>query len=584
MTVSLHTYSAALVLGVPYANVPLSIKAGRITLDVARFPHVDASLTVPVTDTAQLVNFDPRLKRRVIITAGSKTGALIKSRTFNLSLRKVRPNRATGDVELSLASDEAVLQDVGPLADDTTPRQYASSIRALTNYVLSKIGASLEPGTDDANVTPYWDAVNLIKDPRYIGTAGQWSQANVTTAVDTAQPGPINGVAHNGVHIHTPTSNDGYVTVGAVNGMNFGVQIGKTYVFSANGAVRTVIGGSGPVDTDMNTGTTLPRQRALVVHATGGGFSPAYKVWHSPQVPNTASSGAVAGTRVSVKFTVPQGTSDVFFRVYHGGTSGNITWSQFSLQEVDPAMPEADGAEYFFGSRPSTPAYGYKWRDTADNSPSEREAVVERPRELFTWRAGQGGVDFLSPILQSQGFRLVCDENQKWTLRKDGYRAPGALNLSYGVNIIAADEETSRESDDWFDGAVYSYAWPDANGAERRQDDSYFLTPTPTKIVRREVRREYPGPGRARYAVERAQAKGRTLTLETVSDWDARAEQELLVRLDGTPIQLGTTDSVEFDLSNDRMRISSRTADTPEGAIDLATGTIDAAIGSIDSN
>ncbi|KKX97186.1 hypothetical protein [Microbacterium sp. Ag1] len=583
MTISTHEYSATLLLGGPDEMLPLSIKDGTVSVDVARFNHVEASLTVPVTDSSKLANFDPRRKLRVRIDADATFPAFSQSRSFDLALRSARPNRATGDVDLRLASDESILQDFGPLANDSGARAHASSIRGLTNYALGKIGATLQAGGEDANVTPYWSASNLIPDPRYTRIdASQWSQANLTTVADGTFPGSIHGVAHTGVHLAQPSSTDSYVNVGPTAGMAFSTRVGKTYVFSATGSVRAVITGTGPSETDAATGTVLPRQRALVVHATGPGFSPAYKVWHSAQVPNVAETGTSAGTRVAVKFTVPPDTLHVFFRVYHGGTGGSITWSQFSLQEVDADYPVEDGAQYFFGSKPDTANYEYSWRGIADGSPTERRAVVERPRDLFTWRAGVGGIDFLSPILQSQGFRLVCDEERRWTLRRDGYRASGNLNLAYAVNVIGADEEITRESQDWFDAATYSYRWRAADGTEKSADDTYAL-PGYTKHVRRQIDREYPGPGRAQYAVQRAHNRGRTLAVETVANWDAKADQEVLVRLDGTPIQLGTADSIEWNLSTDRMRVTSRTADTPEGAIDLLPGTINSLPGSINS-
>lgn len=552
---------------------------------MSRFPHVEASLLVPVPDTSLLQYLDPRQKLRVRIVATATFPTFSQNRTFDLGLRRVRPNRATGDVELFLKSDEALLQDFGPLVDDKTPRTHETSVRALTNYVLSKIGASLQAGTEDANVSATWGAINMVNDPTYKGTVGEWGQSGITTQVDVAFPGPINGVPHNGVHLYSPSTSDGYITIGKPAGLNFNMRPGKTYVLAATGSVRGAITGTGPTDPDWNTGTVLPRQRALVVYATGptiGGSG--YRVWHSPQVPNTVQTGTNASGRVSVRFTLPpEGVTDVFIRAYHGGTGGSITWAQFSLVEVDPDAPAEDGAQYFCGGFPDTAAYTFDWRGLPDASASERTPVFERPRELFTWRAGQGGVDFLSPILQSQGFRLVCDEQRRWTLRRDGYRAPGTLNLSYGVNLIAADEETSRDEADWYDAAVYSYSWRAPDGTEKKKDDAFSLSPTPSKVIRREISREYPGPGRAEYAVRRVQGRGRTLVLESVTDWTANTEQELLARLDGTPTQLGTTDRIEFELGTDRMRVSARTADTPDGAINLLPGIINALPGTTNS-
>lgn len=73
------------------------------------------------------------------------------------------------------------------------------------------------------------------------------------------------------------------------------------------------------------------------------------------------------------------------------------------------------------------------------------------------------------------------------------------------------------------------------------------------------------------------------MTATTVSDWKAEAEQAITVYLDGAPIQIGATQSVTFDLDTDRMTVTTRTTDTPLGAIDLLTGTIDSLVGTIDS-
>src|SRR5690606_18405049 len=140
-----------------------------------------------------------------------------------------------------------------------------------------------------------------------------------------------------------------------------------------------------------------------------------------------------------------------------------------------------------------------------NSSTSTRTPIIERPLESLTWRAGVGGISFLSPLVQAAGFRLVCDESRRWTLRDDGYRAPGALTLRHGVNIVKIDEETTRDEDAWCDAAVYFHTWADNDGIEQPRIDAWSLPPTPTKVIRRETDAPFPGPGRAQYAVRRAQ-------------------------------------------------------------------------------
>jgi len=483
----------------------------------------------------------------------------LSSRSFDLSLRAARPNRATGDVELRLSSDEAVLQDFGPDADDSTPRDYESSVRDLTNYVLSKIGATLEPGTDDADVTARWSADNAVLNPDSVnGGAAFVGAGNATITMNSDAKGYLGSTNYVSVRSVNSNTSQSFVTVP----QTVSTRKGQMWTFSAY----------------MHKWSGVP---------SVNGILRVYEMDPSGAILRTIESTPKAlltdiYDRHSLTFTVenPNTAKLALYASFMATAAGQTMNADAFMLTEGPLL-----LDYFSGNV-STPGYVVSWSGqnapVPHNSVSHRQPAdgIERLPEVFTWRAGMGGVDFLSPILQSQGFRLVCDGDRKWTLRRDEYRTPGMLTLAYGVNIIGADEEVSRESEDWFDAAVYTYRWTTPDGTTRTEDDVY-APPGYTKMIRREIDRAYPGPGRARYAVQRALNKGRTLTVETVSDWTASTDQDLLVRLDGTPTQLGTTDRVEFDLNTDRMRVSSRTADVPEGAINLLPSTIDALTGSI---
>lgn len=506
---------------------------------------------------------------RVEVTASSGI-----PRTFNLHVRDRSINHKEGTVSLRLSSDEGLLDDFAPLADDLTPRTHEANLRNLVGYVLNKAipGAVLEAGTTNADLTARWDATNRITNPTgNAGGASFISAYNCVAVTDATFPGTVNGVAHIGTHVTTPSSPDSYISIGPVNGMAWGMQVGKTYVFSAEGSTRVVMSGA--------TANVL-RERALGVHATGsyGG----YKHFLSPSVPNVLMTGT-NGVRVSVEFTVPPGTTDVFLRAYHGRAAGAITWGKFRLSEK-VAGNLADNSVYFFGSQPAGGGYTYDWETgTANAAYSGRHADVERLPELFTWRAGQSALDFLHPLLQSQGLRLVCDETRKWTLRDETYEAPGNLSLRAGINVIEAEEDISRDGGFWFDARTTRYKWTDENGLQQERVDTYALTPSYSRMTLLELSSPYPGPGRSEYAVRRAQGIGREVTVETVSDWSVLAEQPVSVVLENAPTGLGKTQSVAYDLGTDRMTVTTRTVDTPAGAINLLPGIINALTGTINA-
>ncbi|MCR2785440.1 MULTISPECIES: hypothetical protein [unclassified Microbacterium] len=574
-------------------EIDLTITSGSISLDAGRAPHVTGDLEVPIPGTwltrgipdplavgstltvpqwkpfpGALDALDPRNKPRVAVTTGDGTN----TRTFNLAVRDRAVNHGEGSVSLALASDEALLEDYAPLTDDSTPYAHQASLRAVCNYVLGEAGLGTLAASPsiDRNVTAATDSTNMLIDPGTAASSGGGYGAVYATldANDTSWSISGDGDSFN---LWAPTGSDSYLTVGPQSGMAFGMTKGRRYRFSATGNVKGVIGGEMAPEPSLSGGMRS-RSRALVVHIQHPG---GYYMYHSTQVPNTVG----AATRVWVDFPVPQDATAVFLRSYLGGTSGQIRWDGFRLSET-PTDPT--DVQFWDGDTTDTSIYNYAWTGGQDNSVSTRTALVERAPDMLLWRAGVSAMKFLHPILQAQGLRLVCDENRVWTLRDETYEAPGDLNLRQGIHLIEAEESISRDDDSWFDARVTRYKWTDADGQQQERVDAYAL-PGYSRVSTVEVNAAYPGPGRSEYAVRRAQGRGREVTVATVSDWTARAEQPLQVVLTDTPAQLGNVQAVTFDLSQDRMRVSARTIDTPAGAINLLPGTVDALPGTVNS-
>lgn len=532
-------------------GVELNVEGGKLSLDVSRAPHVTGSLTVTWPSLSVAAALDPRVTTapRVMLTVQSTPpwGGTI-TRVFNLTVRSRSAQHLAGQMTIQLASDEALLQDYAPLADDETPYGLATSLRAVVNYALGKAipGATLAASpTADADVTPYADSTNLIPDPSVEG--GGTTYVGTNCAVDRADTS-WTAVGTKCINLYAVTSTDSYASIGGDTGaMRLGMAAGRTYVLSATGRVKTgyPVGGSAGGNA----------RRAVAFWKVGTAYFSA----SSPALPTIQG----IQTRVSVRFTIPAAATEAFVRVYNGHTIGEVQWDAFRLSEYtgDPA-----DTTYYDGATASTAGYAYAWTGTANGSASKRTALISRSIDIMRWKAGLDALAFLAPIVQAAGLRLVCDEMRVWTLRGEDYQAPGALALLAGVNLVDADDVISREEDVWYDAAVVEYTWIAADGTTRTALDSFALTTPPSRVVKLERSSPYPGPGFAAYTVRRAQQRGRAVTVETRSDWTARAEEPVQIILDGAPTQIGTVTAVSFDLGSGRMSVTARTTDTPASA------------------
>jgi hypothetical protein len=550
VTESTHTYTAVLI-GAP--DVPLSVRGGRITLDSGSAPHVRGFLDVAWPDEATLTTLDPRLNARIRVVANATFPTFSQSRTFNLGLRSRPTRHRDAVVSLDLASDEALLSDYRAKSDDRTPRTLETSLRSIVNYVLGKIGASLAATpANDADMTAYWSLSNLLDNPQFeAGSIDGWALQSNASGL-TSQT----GVKLRGTH------------AAAFNAVAAGSSLIRTdYISASAGDVFT-----GSV---YARATAANQARVLIdfFDENNGyitGFAGAYVTLSTTGWERLSSVGRVA----------PAGAAKARLLVqYNASAAGQTCY-------VDAAMltPGDELVDYFDGSTAPSAFYTVAWSGTAHSSTSTRTPLSPldaRDPDSLVWRAGDSGMEFLHPLVQAAGYRLVCDEARVWTLRSGSYVAAGNLTLAAGVNLTDATDTLSRDSDDWFDAQVTRYVWDDANGITRTKVDYWGLTSSPTKVRLVEVNAPYPGTGRSQYAVKRAQGRGRVVQASQVADWTARAEQAVTVLLNGAPTQTGLTESVAFDLDLDEVSITTRTTDTLPGSIDLLPGTIDALTGVI---
>lgn len=529
---------------------------GEISLDTRRVPYGRATLTLPLVDPADVENIDPRDGLRALLTAGDERAGT--SRVFDLAIRRRRANHQDRTILVDLATDEALLTDYAVLYDDAGARAHEGSLRAVVDYVLAKIGAHLEPGGPDADVTAYWAVTNLLLNPSVEGSLGNWSAAgNCTTfhasigRSGTASCGFTSSAA--GVLAVSPMSLSGRT----------GVQQGRSYVFSGYGRRG--------VSSAIPAGSTVT---AVIRWVNADGGTPWADVMGNPAAINNTDwaprSVAIGEAPAGAVAAFP------FFRVTGATAGGQIGYLDDAMfYEGDEAVP------FFHPTAAPAPGYTLTWSNAANASTSTRTPDVERLPELFVWRPGMTAWQFLEPLTAQAGYWLHCDEQRRWFLNDPAtWTRPGQLSVS-GWNATEGDDEIALDNPEVYaTGVVVRYSWKDAAGLQREQTDAAGA-PGLVRVI--ELDRAYPGPGLASAVLSRMTGRGRVQSVTALANWNANPGMAARITLPGTYEQAGQVAHVAWNLSDGLMRIETNAlTDIIPGSIAALLGTIDTLTGTID--
>lgn len=540
------------------AGVVVPLTVGGVAFDSTQSPHVQGEITLADPPEALRDALDPRQSPppRILITATDGEGESAVVRTMDLTVRSRTGERADATVILAVASDEALLDDYRALADDYRPLALAGSLVAVCDYVLEKVipGAALAT-RPFVRLLPAWDATNYLLNPHAAVSSANWRAVNATLGWSS---GTFDGV-------------NGYVLASSATAAEYALWAqATTGIDSAPKSVRPG---------EMITGWAKMRQAS---GSTQGQVRLAW--WNDSGVIIGYSSSDYVPIAVAQRAVVtgeaPQGAARVslivYFRATAAGSSAHADAAGLTDGEFDPG--------HFDGSNLGTADYTFTWSSLANASPSSRTKVSNAPDpEALVLRAGQSAMEFLAPLVQAAGYRLVCDEQRIWTLRDENYRADGSINIRHAVNLTSGHDVIDRDADEWCDAAVVQYTWRDRSGRDRTVTDSFGLVQAPTRVRLLERTSPYPGPGFAAYVVRRAQGRGRVVSASARANWATTVEQFAELVFEDAPTQTGRADRVVFDFARAEMTIDARTVDTPLGAIDLLAGTINALTGTIDT-
>lgn len=496
-----------------------AVRSADVTLDAGAVPYASATVVMSLMDDATLELLDPRAGDVRVPVTGGETGGT--SRVFDLGLRSREVDHVAKTVTLTLAGDEALLRDYAPLADDDAPRALEASLRDVCDYVLSKIGAALEPGGDDADVTAYWTLTNLATNPSF-----------ETNANDTAVS--VNASALSSQLLVSPPPVGGTRALRATAGAGTSAFYPAGYSTAAAGfkAIR-VTPGKAYTASLYAVGSTARAARIGIVFRDEGG---------NPLAPTVLSDYANDSGMVRYHVTaVAPGSAATLAVIFE--TLAN-TAGQFHF--VDGVMV-TEGTElvpYFDGSI-APPGYTTAWDGTAQLSASTRTPDVERLPESLVWKAGQTGWDFLAPLCAQAGLVLWCDEQRRWFLQTPASRTVDMLlsvtatNTREGTDVLTRDDDVT-----YVTGIICRYRWTDAGGIAREQIDAAG-TPGKVLVVTFE-NTVYPGPGVAAAMLTRRAGTGRSQDVTVFTRWAAAPGMTASLTLPGAPETEGRVAAVTF--------------------------------------
>ncbi|WP_146086452.1 hypothetical protein [Rathayibacter sp. AY1D1] len=529
-------------------NVELPVVDGSVTLDEGWAPYIKAVLTVAVDtdsteDLAELL--DPRLGPRLLVTltrTNLYTGESY-ARIFDLGLRSREIDARTGEISLGLTSDEALLQT---WARTTEPLTYnsTSAIAAVKSALFTVLQQTPQLSIDYSTV-PQITRRNLFPNPSPSGN-GSISTSSGAVGTVVAQ-NPLNpGDALRIVPRDQNTADtESYASLGGVAGnLRLGMEAGKTYTFSANTFMEFAYNGE---------------------KADNAFRIVAYTKVPNQDVEETSSDEFTPGKveRQYVTFDVPVGATEAYIRIYHGGVLGGrvpaVYANKFLLEQGNAERQYFSGA-YSIGNQP--PEVVYSWEGTANNSVSRLVELATTGDNEMTWQTGDTAWDFISPLMEAAGLRLFCDEQRKWRLVDSSYQVPGSVRIAEGWNLVGAADVIDADGESWFDSVVIRYSWTDQYGESWTDVDVYAPRGYRKTLV---LDRTSPRvKGAARYILSRLLGRGRTLSLEAVSDFAVTPGCEIVASLPGTVPVVGRLMGVTFNLGTDEMSIGTRgVLDTP---------------------
>lgn len=532
-------------------GVAAKVNDGSVILDTGWAPYGQADITVPIESAEFAENIKPQDKPRVILTGRvhPTSNADRDTRQFDMVLRDREISHDQKTVRLMLATDEALLQTYGKLADDKNPRTHEANLRNLINSVLTQVipGAALQAGTANADLTARWTLENRVTNPRgALDTSGWGAYANAASGTGsleratwvTRPPGVPGSGAYTGISHVVQNPSTSWVDLWYQKG-DLGVSAGQMYTASAWMGFKAIEGAAATRNMRAiivwrnQAAQEISRSTGALVTASHGAGTSAWSGLHRVHVTGVAPAGAVNATLI---FSLVDGLAQA-------GRGITLNGAMFT---------EGVLVDYFDGEFPATSEYTYTWQGLANNASSLRTPDIEREPDVFTWRAGESAWDFLQSLIGTTGLRLWCDEKRRWWLTNPAeYSVPGRIsatadNSTRGTDRISIDGEGTNA-----DGVIVRYQW-NVLGEQRETIDTAGVA---GKIFEHIIHAPYPGSGVAAAILRRIKNRRRMQDVTTVTDYSATPGKEISITLPGALDQVGYITRTNWLLAEGLMEV-----------------------------
>lgn len=517
-------------------TVTYDAERGEVTLDSGWAPYAQGSVTLSYNDVTDVEDINPRNGDRADVAAALQDAT---NRDFDLGIRSRVIDYQARTCTLTLASDEALLQDYARLTDDRDILwNVQGSLRDMIDAVLDAAipGASLNAApTTDADMTSYWNVTNLHPNPVPASSANYGLGANAGTL----------GFSGGSVTwLSTSTNLSNLIAAGSLTA--FRVTPGKTYTFAF-----------------MHSAFTGTQQQAAIQWRNNGGATALATAFGATTI---ANSGFYQ--RSTVTATAPVGAEFMYPLILTGlnavGTAHAVR--EVIVYEGDRLIP------FFSGATTDTATYQYDWADTTapNASSSTRTALVDTAQpDAFVWDTGVTAWDVLQPFITRAELRLFCDESRVWRLVDNTYAVPGVVAVNDG-NATQANDTISREDANlWADGVVVTYTSTIAGDTSTMTDTAGMAG----KVLIVNYDRPYPGPGAAAAILQSIQTRGRQQDVVALTDYTTTPGMTSQITLTDDLLE-GVVKSVTWDMTRGTMALGSKLLGIvpPHSWLSLAVG------------
>jgi hypothetical protein len=477
-------------------------------------------------------------------------GGTVQRIDLKITARQI--DAESGTIGLNVQSDEALLQDFG-LVSPTPDRSYWANQDNVRSIIYNVMNRALGPGlfalyyetVTSPSFRTYSAVENLIVNGAFEnGVTAPWFALNAVLGTSTA-------FKSSGSYSLQVTPN----TTAADSFAEQTVQVEPGQVYTASAWIG--VAGAQP-------GTLDARARRIWVYGYIDGQ--VVVLGQSAQAANTSTA-----TRLSTTFTVPLNMQSIGVRLYSGAASGSgasVYWdSVMTVQGDGRDTNNISTVPYFDGATEDTPAYNYEWTGATNASTSRRIPIIDRGPDALTWSPGQSAWDFLTPILQAVGWRLVPNLTDRgWTVKSVDSAPPGGtIALAVGSNLYSLTDLISRtasQSDGtplFADAVLIHYTWTDSTTGEAREayDSAGPAQPQKVHLIdRRDT--AYPGAGAAAYVLGRLATRRRQLTVDAAEDYDPLPGRDVLITGPRDDVLAGTIDAITWDFTTARMTVKTK--------------------------